>query len=259
MEITKHTTGTPCWIDLGSPDLGASSAFYSALFGWEIPPGDEAFGGYTMATYQGAKVAGIGGQQNPGPPFWASYICTEDVELTTKLVSENGGQVLVPPMDIADSGRMAVYMDPAGAAISAWQPGLEIGAERVAEPNTLGWIELITTDVAGAKEFYKAVFGWNATSSEAGPPGGYTEFNLDAMPFAGMMAKNEGMPAEMPSMWTVYFQVADCDATVAKIKELGGAVMMGPENIEPGRFAVCADSTGAVFQVIQMSEAMTQG
>lgn len=254
MEIAKHTTSTPCWVDLGTPDLAGSTAFYSSLFGWEIPPGDEAFGGYTMGTYLGANVAGFGPQQNPGPPYWSAYICTEDVELTAKLVAENGGQVLVPPMDIADAGRMAVFMDPAGAAISAWQPGVHIGAERVAEPNTLCWIELITTDVEGSKEFYAKVFGWKHTSSEAGPPGGYTEWNVGEMPFGGMMQKNEMMPADMPSVWSVYFAVADCDAAVAKVKELGGAVIMEPQDIEPGRFAICADPTGAMFQVITLAE-----
>ncbi len=254
MEITKHTTHTPCWVDLGTSDMESAKAFYSALFGWEIPPGDEEFGGYTLASYAGGSVAGLGPQQNPGPPFWAAYIATEDVERTTELVTANGGQVLLPPMDIATAGRMAVYMDPAGAVISAWQPGEHIGAERVGEPNTLCWIELITTDTEASKKFYNSVFGWNAQVSEVPTPGGYTEFDIGEMSFGGMMAKQPEMPTEMPSMWTVYFAVEDCDATVARVAELGGSLLMEPMDIQPGRFAVCADPTGAVFQVIALAE-----
>jgi len=50
----------------------------------------------------------------------------------------------------------------------------------------------------------------------------------------------------------VYFAVADTDATVAKARELGGSVFMGPTDIEPGRFAVLADNIGAVFNVLQL-------
>ena len=39
---------------------------------------------------------------------------------------------------------------------------------------------------------------------------------------------------------------------MAKAQELGGAVFMGPMDIEPGRFAVLADDVGAVFNVLQL-------
>ena len=42
------------------------------------------------------------------------------------------------------------------------------------------------------------------------------------------------MPAEVPSHWVVYFAVDDADAAVAKIRELGGQVMVGPETIGVG-------------------------
>ena len=45
---------------------------------------------------------------------------------------------------------------------------------------------------------------------------------------------------------------SDADAAVAKVAELGGSVMMGPTDIEPGRFAVVADPSGAVFSVIAL-------
>jgi predicted enzyme related to lactoylglutathione lyase len=66
------------------------------------------------------------------------------------------------------------------------------------------------------------------------------------------MEKSPQMPAEMPPSWGVYFAVADTDATVAKAQELGGALFMGPMDIEPGRIAVLADNVGAVFNVLQL-------
>jgi predicted enzyme related to lactoylglutathione lyase len=58
----------------------------------------------------------------------------------------------------------------------------------------------------------------------------------------------------MPTAWAPYFAVADCDATVDKIKSLGGKVYMGPHEIpNVGRFAVCADPQGAMFNIIRPS------
>ena len=114
------------------------------------------------------------------------------------------------------------------------------------------WSELITTDVEGARPFYRAVFGWEAEDQGAGGPNAYTEWKLGGRSIGGMMAKTPQMPAEVPPMWGVYFAVADTDAAVAKINELGGSVAMGPMDIEPGRFAVVVDPTGAVFSVIAL-------
>ena len=48
-EFTSYAHGTPCWVDVTSPDLDGSIAFYQGLFGWEAErdPRPEA-GGYTM-------------------------------------------------------------------------------------------------------------------------------------------------------------------------------------------------------------------
>ena len=58
----------------------------------------------------------------------------------------------------------------------------------------------------------------------------------------------------MPTAWTPYICVADADATVEKIKSGGGKIYMGPHEIpNVGRFAVCADPQGAMFNIIHPS------
>jgi uncharacterized protein len=57
----------------------------------------------------------------------------------------------------------------------------------------------------------------------------------------------------MPAGWVTYFAVADCDAAVARARELGGTVLAGPENAPGiGRWATLQDPQGAVFSVIAM-------
>jgi uncharacterized protein len=157
----------------------------------------------------------------------------------------------MPPMDVMDVGRMAFFADPAGAAIGVWQPKLHKGAGIVNEPGTLTWNELMTTDTAAAKKFYNAVFGWGEVTHGEGA-GAYTEFQVSGRSIAGMMEKPPELPAGMPPFWGIYFAVADTDKTAKQVTKLGGTIMMPPRDIEPGRFAVGVDPTGAAFSVITM-------
>jgi predicted enzyme related to lactoylglutathione lyase len=252
MEMDRYEAGVPSWIDIGSPDPQGTAEFYGALFGWEAPEGPPENGGYRVAMVGDRAVAGIGPQQNPGPPVWATYIAVENADEVVAKVLAAGGRVLAPAMDVLDVGRMAVCSDPQGAVFSLWQAGTHPGAQLVNEPGTWSWSELLTTDVEAAKSFYGEVFGWTANTAGAGPTGEYTEWQVGGRSVGGMMMKPPMMPAEVPPHWAVYFAVADTDTAVARILELGGSVLMPPMDIEPGRFATVADPFGAVFNVIAL-------
>jgi predicted enzyme related to lactoylglutathione lyase len=214
-----------------------------------VQQGPPESGGYAIAELGGKPVAGIGPQQKPGPPVWSTYVNVDDADAVVGKVAGAGGIVFMPPMDVMDVGRMAFFADPTGAAIGVWQPKLHKGAGLVNEPGTLTWNELVTTDTAAAKAFYAAVFGWGEVTHGEGA-GAYTEFQVGGRSIAGMMEKPAEMPAEVPPYWGVYFAVADTDATVEKVTQLGGTVTMPPRDIEPGRFAMAVDPTGAMFSVI---------
>jgi len=258
MEMKSYENGTPSWVDLGTADQAKAMEFYAGLFGWDVQDGPPEAGGYRMAMLKDKPVAGLGPQQNPGTPYWSTYISVDDAAAVTVTVTDLGGSVLVAPMDVMGFGHMAVLADPQGAVFSIWQPGTHKGAGLVNEPGAFSWCELITTDVTAASGFYASVFGWEAeTHGDPGSPGGYTEFKVSGRSVAGMMAKPPNLPAEVPPFWAVYFSVADTDAAVARITELGGTRMMGPTDIEPGRFAVVADPAGAVFNVIAVQGGLT--
>ena len=59
---------------------------------------------------------------------------------------------------------------------------------------------------------------------------------------------------EFPA-WSVWFAVEDCDASTAKAVELGGSVMMPPNDMDFGRGAVVADPQGAVFGLAAVDRA----
>lgn len=254
MEMTSYPPGVPSWVDAGVPDTDAAAAFYGGLFGWELDPADDATGGYRQARLRGKAVAGFGPQMGPGLPFWATYIATDDVEATASRVLDAGGEVLMAPMDVMDFGRMAVFLDDAGTAISAWQAGTHPGAQLVNEPGTLCWNELTTRDPDKAKAFYPAVFGWTWTDNPMDDQTTYTEWQVDGRSIAGMMPMVGPMwPDEIPNHWMVYFATDDTDAACAKVTELGGSVPVPPFDIAIGRIAVANDPAGAHFSLITLN------
>ena len=107
---------------MGSPAPKAALDFYSALFGWEGQDMGEESGHYTIVSKGGKQVAAIGPAQDPGPPRWTTYVNVHDVDSAAKKAEAAGGTVLVAPMDVFTSGRMAVFKDTTGAVIAAWQP-----------------------------------------------------------------------------------------------------------------------------------------
>jgi predicted enzyme related to lactoylglutathione lyase len=252
---TSFEPGTPSWVDLASPDLAASAAFYSALFGWEAKDQGPEAGHYHMFEKDGVAVAGAGPIMMEGqPPAWTTYISVTDADQAVAQVTAAGGTVFVEPMDVLDVGRMAVFADPTGAAAAVWQPRRHIGAGLVNEPGALVWNELATRDTTAAVAFYTEVFGWKA---ETGDMGGmeYTSWMLGGEAIGGMMAMPDEVPAEVPAYWLTYFGTADCDATVAAATAGGATLMMGPVDIPIGRFAVLVDPTGATFAVVALAGA----
>jgi len=183
-------------------------------------------------------------------PHWAAYFATPDVDSSAAKVVELGGSVVQPPFDVMEVGRMSICKDPGGAVFSLWQPRLHRGAGLFAENNAVCWTELATWDVPQAREFYTGLFGWEtkgAASMET-----YIEFSAGGRPYGGLLPMDD-MWKGVASHWGIYIQVADCDATIAKAKELGGAVRWGPHDAPGvGRFAALTDPQGAAFMVITL-------
>lgn len=250
-----HPHGMFGWVDLASIDQGAAESFYTELFGWEarreaIPGG----GHYVMFSLDGDNVAGLGATQGDMPSAWQSYVAVDDVDAVAGTVSGAGGAVVAPPFDVMDSGRMAVFTDPSGAFISAWQAGTHGGADVFSRPGAYAWSELATRGLDKARPFYETVFDW--TWSKA--PFSDVEYWLatyrgqdpEQGGHAGAMEMGESFPAEVPPHWAVYFNVEDPDAVAARVSELGGSVQVGPTDMAAGRFAMAMDPTGATFSVL---------
>jgi uncharacterized protein len=257
--LAIYRQGEFCWYELGTRDIKAAADFYTKLTGWGIVTQDMGdMGQYYHFQLDAQDVAAgyqMGGPQFEGvPPHWGTYLWVDDVDATASKAAELGGKVLAPPMDIPNVGRMAFIQDPQGAHFAIFMGREEQGAARLSpRPGTFAWTELMTTSVEGARAFYCGLVGWTFQEVPMGPGMTYTLFQLDGKNAAGMMKIAGPQMEGVPPNWTSYLSVSDCDAALARAKELGATVIVPAQDIAgTGRFAVLQDPTGAVFAIIAL-------
>ena len=125
----------PPWDRPAGPTCGrrtwrARRKFYSDIFGWEAQEPSAEFGGYFMFTRNGVPVAGGMGDMGDlrANNTWKVYLTTDDLARTVKTAEAEGGQLVGPPMAVADLGTQAVLDDPTGAALAHGNRGHSPGS-----------------------------------------------------------------------------------------------------------------------------------
>jgi predicted enzyme related to lactoylglutathione lyase len=133
--------------------------------------------------------------------------------------------------------------------VGIWQPKNHTGAQLVNRPNTLVWNELQTRDSKAAQAFFQAVLDWTIEAD----PSGYLLCKVDGRTRAGIMQLDESW-GDVPNNWAVYFAVEDLEACVAKVKELGGNILVPSSSAgEMGQFSVVQDPQGGAFTIMQFN------
>lgn len=248
----RRAPGTPCWVSLMAHGLAATEEFYGELFGWEFRPGPQQLGPYVRALLDGREVAGMG-QLPPDhrlPIAWTPYLASQDVDQTADTVRECGGTVAVGPLDAAEAGRLAIAADPSGAVFGIWQGSAHLGTAISGVPGTPAWNELVTFETESVSKFYATVFGYER-EPVVSADFDYVTLHLAGRPVAGLHGVGHALPRDRGPHWQTYFEVADADATVRQVADLGGRVVRQPHNSPHGRVATVADPEGAEFSVIQ--------
>ncbi|MDH5373937.1 MAG: VOC family protein [Acidimicrobiia bacterium] len=252
--IDAGTYGSINWVDLSTPDVAASVAFYGELLGWDFSTSTTPMGEYTIAKVGEREVAGMM-EQDPasadGPPVWTLFFYVEDMGATLLKVKAAGGTVLEAPFDIPDGPRICVVTDPTGAMLALLAGGVRPEGEYLfASPGAVCWFELSTDGIAAAELFYTSVFGWTGSTLDVGTKG-YTMFTIGGEDVAGMKPLPDDAAAANVPYWITYFVVADCAAAERSAVELGGAVLRRAVEIPEGRYAILADPHGAAFAVME--------
>ena len=267
-ERDRYQAGVPCWVDTLQPDPEAAITFYGELFGWDFagpgPTAGDRSAGYHVARKRGRDVAGVGpwvqGEAS-SPRAWTTYVRVENVDESVSRARASGGGLVAGPFDAAPAGRLAVLSDPTGAGFAVWEAADREGAQLVNEPSAWSMSALQTSDPAAAREFYGALFGWQAESFAAGEdeiwlwrlPGYVGGEPEQPVPrdVVGVMAPlaDEAAAAGSGARWAIDFWVDDVDAVAERAGALGGQVLVAPFDHPIGRQAAIADPHGAAFTV----------
>jgi predicted enzyme related to lactoylglutathione lyase len=118
-------------------------------------------------------------------------------------------------------------------------------------PGVPCWVDTNQPDPDAAAEFYGGLFGWDFEEMMEPTTGGkYLMARLRGEQVAAVSSIPSGAP--QTAMWNTYIEVESADATVAKVKDAGGAVVAEPFDVfVAGRMAVCSDPEGAFFSIWQ--------
>ena len=106
-------------------------------------------------------------------------------------------------------------------------------------------VELNTTDLGKAKEFYRKLFDWKLEDTPMGEGSSYTLIDVGQGTGGGMM--KHPMPGA-PSAWLAYVAVDDIGAATQKAKSLGASIAKDVTEIPGiGWFSIIVDPTGATL------------
>jgi uncharacterized protein len=249
---TDAPLGAPCWILLQTTDEARARSFYGHVFGWEGTAADASYGGYFTFRLGEDPIAGCS-EHEPSElqaDSWVVYFASSDVAATSKAAAGAGGTVLVEPTAVNVQGTMAVIADPGGNVAGVWEPKEHRGFLRYGEPGTPGWFDLETRDYAKVVGFYRDALGWTTSILSDTEELRYTMLQVGDEQLVGIMDGSSYLAAGETTSWTVVFSVANTDATVAQVLELGGALGRAAQDSPYGRLATVKDPMGARFALI---------
>ena len=232
-----------CRYQLRTTDVSAATAFYADIFGdgfWSTA--------IDLAPLPAPAMArGV-------PPYWLGHIGLDDVVPTMYRFFDAGATRLgAPPPDGRDAGGV-VLRDPFGANV-ALTPAPPLGLQ---EPR-VAWHLLSTRDEARAIELYAGILGWTALDhQDLGERGRYVTFAWDG---TGTPAGSTSDIARRPHVhpqWLYFFRTSDLDASLARVRDLGGLALPPTTTPEGHRVAPCDDPQGAAFGLLQDARAGTR-
>jgi predicted enzyme related to lactoylglutathione lyase len=220
------------WIPSPDPELGR--AFYTGLFRWTLEPREGGDGyGISSTTVYGGIVGGRAGSR----PFL--YFNTDDVGNAAAAVHEFGGH----------AGEVSTF--PEGESVECTYDDVEFGIFRPAGESQppqpcnlwgdLAYFTIPVRDAADARAFYASIFAWEYEHDDIDAP--YHHI-VNVVPPGGLYTEDEGTRPRS------YFRVEDIEASMQRVRDLGGEVGM-PVESATGFSTECRDDQGIEFSLWQ--------
>jgi predicted enzyme related to lactoylglutathione lyase len=150
---------------------------------------------------------------------------------------------------------LAAWTPPASAEKSDLPhlPPLTQPATDLELPGKFVWADLFSTDMAAARDFYTALFGWewHTVSTEPRP---YAMFYKDGVAVGGLANRESPKEGQAHGTWVHYASVPDVATTEAAFVERGGKALLPRRSMpDRGDFAILADPDGAIVGAMRSS------
>ena len=119
LNMIGNGPGEICWMELMVDDPNPLLSFYSEMFGWKFSAPMSMNGGeYISFEINGTQVGGI--MKRPPsapkmPPLWMNYFTVKSVDEWSEKAKSLGGKIVIPKMEIPETGFFACMEDPTGA------------------------------------------------------------------------------------------------------------------------------------------------
>ncbi|QCJ41385.1 VOC family protein [Bacillus sp. S3] len=220
---------------IATRDGNTAKYFYESLFNWKVTD----VGPLMQISGAGLSSHILKWPHKDHPTHVSIYINVENIKECLSKVEEMGGTVILPEMAVPTGGSIAQFVDPDGIIIGAYQgtTHTESQSKPVIVVNQIGFFEIAAREGDRSKRFYESVFNWRIT---------------DDGPIMSISAEDAGLDGhlfnwtfEEPPYLTLYIRVEDVAASLEKVAELGGKVII-PETEIPsgGTFAQFLDLDG---------------
>ena len=116
-------TGSFIWNELTTQDEKAALAFYEKAFGFTHDAMPMPQGTYYILKQGEQRRGGLCKAMAPSiPAMWMQYVSVADCDASAAKATGLGASIVVPPSDIPNIGRFAVFKDPQGAALAIMKP-----------------------------------------------------------------------------------------------------------------------------------------
>jgi predicted enzyme related to lactoylglutathione lyase len=176
----------------------------------------------------------------------------KDVDAAAAAATAGGGRVLMTPVDLDNRGRVALLADPEGAPFAVIRSAFGDPAEYAGGEGQWVWMQLWARQPNAAADFYQVIGGY-----DVGREGDRLQLMSQGYARAGISRLRN---PELRSAWLPWVRVGDLAATLERVPEAGGQVVLGPVASAAGDpVAVVVDPNGAPFGLVEWPEDRKEG
>ena len=121
---SRETHGMFCWQELMTTNVDQATSFYKDLLGWDYSTMDMGSSNYTLIKNRGEEIGGmmmLPAEMKDVPPHWKTYFTVTNIDETIAVIKDNGGNVLMGPQAIPETGQLAICIAPDGTVFCLFQ------------------------------------------------------------------------------------------------------------------------------------------